>query len=383
MNWFNNISFKYKLVFPVLVVAFAFSLLITQVFQSYNEQQQADTLLREQVQPVLDNLEDSYRDMYQVMAAGLGMALTQSDETNSIELHRFNFYDNAPKAAPRISSVHKLVDIGFLPESSRRNIQLLERDFDTWQKRYEIMITDPANAYTFYRENEQLAEKDFESMRKLLKVIRKDIEAHRAELLAKVQDHVEGTKTMLVVGSLLALLLSAVITLVVSRLVVNPLQQLTATLKEISAGEGDLSTRVHVPGDDEVGQLAVAFNTFVEKIHATLGKVVATSHQVRTEATQLTTLTNSILHASQVQQGQYDQVAAAVQELSATSQTVSGHASDAANVTTDISTQSHQVQVTLDESVSAIGQLANEIDQSSGLIQELEKNVGGIALFWK
>ncbi|GAL05303.1 methyl-accepting chemotaxis protein [Photobacterium aphoticum] len=226
----------------MLVVAFAFSLLITQVFQSYNEQQQADTLLREQVQPVLDNLEDSYRDMYQVMAAGLGMALTQSDETNSIELHRFNFYDNAPKAAPRISSVHKLVDIGFLPESSRRNIQLLERDFDTWQKRYEIMITDPANAYTFYRENEQLAEKDFESMRKLLKVIRKDIEAHRAELLAKVQDHVEGTKTMLVVGSLLALLLSAVITLVVSRLVVNPLQQLTATLKEISAGEGDLST---------------------------------------------------------------------------------------------------------------------------------------------
>lgn len=379
MNWFNNIGFKYKLALPVCIVVLAFLGLIAQVFHTYNEQQQADTLLREQIQPVLDNLEDAYRDMYQVATAGMAMALTDPDNQQAVELHRFNFYDNAPKAAPRISSVHQLVDIGFLSESSRKNISALERDFDTWQKRYEVMVTDPANAAKYYHANEKLSDKDFESMRKLLKVIRGDIETKRNQLIATVEEHVDSTNSMLIIGSVIILVLSVFMTLAVSRLVVNPLQQLTRALKEISAGDGNLSTRVPVSGNDEVGQLAVAFNTFVEKIHNTLVKVVSTSHQVRSEAAQLTSLTANILNASHDQQNQCDQVATAIQELSATSQAVSGHAGDAASVTSDISEQSQKVQLTLDESMKAIGKLANEIDDSSELIKELEKNVGGIA----
>ncbi|AJR08212.1 methyl-accepting chemotaxis protein [Photobacterium gaetbulicola] len=379
MSWINKISFKYKLAIPIAIVALAFSGLIAQVFVVYNEQQQANRLLSEEVQPVMDNLEDAYRDMYQVMTAGMAMALTQPDDHASIELHRFNFYDNGPKAFPRLASVHELIDTGFLSESSRANVRKLEQEYDKWQKRYEFMVTNPERALSYYYANDAMAEKDFEAIRKLLKVVRKDIETQRAALVSEVQTHSEETNTILLAGSILSLLVSAFITLVVIRVIVNPLQQLTRALEDISAGDGDLSTRIPVLGSDEIGQLATAFNTFVSKIHTTLAKVVTASHHVRSDASQLSMLTAQVLNACHSQQAQCTEVESAAYELTATSQTVSGHAAEAAKVTDSISEQSQTVQVTLAESVTAIGQLANDIDGSSVVIKELEKNVAGIS----
>lgn len=379
MNWLNNISFKYKLAIPVAIVAIVFSGLIAQVFVVHNDQQQANELLSQKVQPVLDKLEDAYRDMYQIMAAGMGMALTKPHDTASIELHRFNFYDNAPKAFPRISSVHQLVDIGFLPEASRGNIKKLEQEFDKWQKHYDYMINNPDLARDYYYDNEAIAEKDFEAIRKLLKVVRKDIETHREALVNEVQAHSDTTNNTLLVGAIITLLMSVFVTLVITRVIVNPLQQLTKALEDISAGDGDLSTRVPVTGRDEIGQLATAFNTFVDKIHNTLAKVVTASHHVRTDAAHVSTLAAQVLDSCHSQQSQCNEVESAAHELTATSQSVSGHAAEAARVTGSISDQSQTVQVTLAESVAAIGQLANDIDESSVVIQELEKDVAAIS----
>jgi methyl-accepting chemotaxis protein len=62
------------------------------------------------------------------------------------------------------------------------------------------------------------------------------------------------------------LVLAAVITLLVARSIVKPIIGVTATLKDISEGEGDLTRTVNISSKDEVGSLAMYFNKTLEKI---------------------------------------------------------------------------------------------------------------------
>jgi methyl-accepting chemotaxis protein len=379
MNWLNQVSFKYKLAFPVTIIVLAFSLLISQVFFVANEQAKTNTILREHVQPVLDDLEDAYRDMYQLMNAGMGLALASAENEEGIKLHTFNFYDNADKAGPRVATVYKLIDSGFLDGSLRPEVDLLARELKSWRDRYEFMVKNPAQAADYYRQNEIALETTFEAIRKQLKVIRKAIEKNRAAMTNKVEAHAARTNQMLLWGTLVVILLSAAMTWVLVKMLLNPMHRLTGTLQEIAAGDGDLTSRVEVLGNDEIAKLGGAFNTFADKIHNTVSRVIAASHRVRTGAEELTALNRQILSASQSQQDQSDQIATAINELSATTHTVSENANDASVATQDIYTQADHVQATLNDAMGAMTQLVAEIQNSSDIVSTLEQNVESIA----
>jgi methyl-accepting chemotaxis protein len=62
------------------------------------------------------------------------------------------------------------------------------------------------------------------------------------------------------------LVLAAIITLLVAHSIVKPIIGVTATLKDISEGEGDLTHVITVSSKDEVGSLAMYFNKTLEKI---------------------------------------------------------------------------------------------------------------------
>nr|WP_086941009.1 methyl-accepting chemotaxis protein [Thaumasiovibrio occultus] len=378
MNWLNNMGFKYKLAFPIAVVVAIFLLLISKVIVGYQQQNETNVLLREEVQPVLDKLEDAYRDMYQVMSAGASMALADPSDKEATELHKFNFYDNAPKAGPRIQSVYQLIDIGYLPESSRANIDKLYADYDRWQKRYEYMVLNPTKATMFYQANEQLAEKDFEGMRDLLKVIRAEIEDKRTALTAAIDASAESTNNWLMIGSLGAILISIVIIWFTQRMVVTPIRHLTDAMKDISQGEGDLTKRIAISSQDEVGELAEAFNTFVGKIQATLCNVVTAAHSVRAQANELHSASVNVVSACHQQQIQCQQVAESINDLSSSSENVSQSATDTAQATQSMSEQSTQLSANISNSATATSQLAVEIQQTSEMIQNLEQNVSAI-----
>ncbi len=55
--------------------------------------------------------------------------------------------------------------------------------------------------------------------------------------------------------------------------ITRPLQTLTRVMEDISRGEGDLTRRLEVQSRDEIGQLASAFNRFVERIHQSIREV--------------------------------------------------------------------------------------------------------------
>mgnify|MGYP000055662690 CR=1 FL=1 len=100
-----------------------------------------------------------------------------------------------------------------------------------------------------------------------------DIDAQEAqvseELKGRRADLVWQILALSIVASILLALLAA---FQVKRLF-RPLLQLRLQLENVASGDGDLTHRLPIVRQDELGQLAFAFNRFVEKIQGLIGNV--------------------------------------------------------------------------------------------------------------
>ncbi len=91
----------------------------------------------------------------------------------------------------------------------------------------------------------------------------------RSELVAS-QKHMRDQVMVILFGvGALAILIGVAI----SRSVVRPLAAVVSNLKEIAEGEGDLTTRLKVMSNDEVGELAKNFNRFLERMQEMVRRI--------------------------------------------------------------------------------------------------------------
>jgi two-component system sensor histidine kinase BaeS len=98
-----------------------------------------------------------------------------------------------------------------------------------------------------------------------------------------------GVRRSLLFGALIAGAAAVLITLVLSGRIVRPVEQLTEAAQRME--KGDLTVRVEVDSDDEIGQLAHAFNAMAggleQQEHLRRNMVGDVAHELRTPLTNL------------------------------------------------------------------------------------------------
>ncbi|MDE3034262.1 MAG: methyl-accepting chemotaxis protein, partial [Acidobacteriota bacterium] len=100
-------------------------------------------------------------------------------------------------------------------------------------------------------------------------------------------------------------------------------------MRDISEGEGDLTARLEVNGNDEIAQLALHFNRFVENIHGIVQQVMAISTNIASGSLQMSagmsemhSTAQSIAEAAESQKGSVNTTTGSVQAIAGASQTV-------------------------------------------------------------
>ncbi|EIK96454.1 methyl-accepting chemotaxis protein [Pseudomonas sp. M47T1] len=100
---------------------------------------------------------------------------------------------------------------------------------------------------------------------------------------------------------------------VLGRRVVSKLRLLSAALNDLAAGEGDLTKRVQVSSDDEIGDMAAAVNRFVDKLQPIVREAGDVAHRTGQEIGAMAQRNAGADTAAQLQS---DEVAASLEVLS-------------------------------------------------------------------
>ncbi|GAB7222671.1 methyl-accepting chemotaxis protein [Vibrio owensii] len=375
---FNNLSIKQKIVLPLsLMIVLLTVSSVLNVLTMWKQTELSDTL-NDQVIPSLFTLEDAYRDLYQATSAIQGLALAQTQA--EVDHHLFEYKDNAYKALPRMKKVMSLSDQGVLPRSHGSEVQQLVSTGEQWLQSYEAMISKPQSQWVnYYESNKAEFEHQFGAVRDQLNVVKDAIEAKQNTLKTDIAAAAFRAEVILEAGIAIVILAALGMVALLLKTVVKPINDIKEAMVQIASGEGDLSQRISINSQDEIGQLAGGFNQFVTKIQATVSQVVESSNTLRQEMNNLNALTSTIADSTVGQQRDSEAVAAAVHEMQVTSRNVSDSATEAALASQTANEELSNTNVILVQTVAAIRDLAGEIESASQVINTLDNDVSNIA----
>ena len=116
-------------------------------------------------------------------------------------------------------------------------------------------------------------------------------------------------------GCFLLLLLTLVF--FINRRVIKPLNTISRNMEDIAIGDGDLTKRIPVHGNDEIGILAGWFNQFLEKLTAIVVDLGRNSETVTAAAIELLSVSSQLADNSEDLTGRANTVAVASEEMSA------------------------------------------------------------------
>lgn len=206
----------------------------------------------------------------------------------------------------------------------------------------------------------------------------------RNRFQSAITDTVEASSnsTSLAITILVAaLVLLTGLSLVIGKSIGNSLRQIINSLENMASGEGDLTSRIHYQGKDELRELVDQFNLFVEKLHKSFATIrddvdrlnSVTDHLTSTSQTNLTRISNQAQAISSTRNS--------VDELVRSVEEVAGFASSASDQTQDAAKFAQSGQEKVNINVATIRELVSEIEKTSSLVNQFDEfssRVGGL-----
>ncbi len=204
------------------------------------------------------------------------------------------------------------------------------------------------------------------------------IEAQVAVVEAKVKERMEGVLLSIAGIAAVVLLVIAAAGMVLANTILRPLHLMKANLDDIAAGEGDLTRRLTISSQDELGELAGSFNRFVDKIHGLVRQITEMTSQLTGLVHQVSDQAHRSDQAMERQRHETDQVATAINEMSAAAQEVAKSAQNAAVAAQQTDEEGQTAKRVVAGSIEKIHALVDDIRSSGVSLDSLQKDVASI-----
>ena len=181
-----------------------------------------------------------------------------------------------------------------------------------------------------------------------------------------------GLALLVLVGSIIA------ISWLVS-LLLGPLGKVSQALARIADGNGDLTQRIKIDANDEVGQLANSFNRFVGSQHQLIGNIRQLANELNADAERSLVTNQAAVEELQRQQQEVTMVATAVTEMASATMEIAGNAENTAAAAQQSAQSSEQGKMLVNQTRQSINNLAEEVGQATGVIGELSRHAQAIS----
>lgn len=205
-------------------------------------------------------------------------------------------------------------------------------------------------------------------------------EIDQAEAFAAIADLEQQELRNILLIVLLVTAVSAVVGVLAANHFAQPITGLNQLMNQVEKTD-DLTLRSDLQSQDEVGDMARSFNRMLSQFASIMQEVTTSTQQVASTSSQLTQTSSDNAHAVVQQQGEIDQVATAMQQMSATLNEVADLTTAAASSTANASEQAQQGKAKVTEAQQAIHALSENVAQADQVVQKLaqeSENIGSV-----
>jgi methyl-accepting chemotaxis protein len=186
------------------------------------------------------------------------------------------------------------------------------------------------------------------------------IEIPKAEL-GKGLDKIKIVSFMMLIVFIVILVI--ILNLLLS-IILKSISRAAEALSDISEGDGDLTQRLRVISNDEVGVLANSFNLFIEKLNNIIKDAAGHSFKVRDAANDMLKIAENISSESDSTSKKTVNIATSTESVNASIKSVSTSMDDATNNISTIASSVVEMSATVNE-ISQRASEANTISQKA------------------
>jgi methyl-accepting chemotaxis protein len=282
----------------------------------------------------------------------------------------------------------------FSPERQKQASSLIDKFADIHSRSkslYTAMIEHPDSMTAQTQQSIAALAQDNKQMEASLGELRNGLAKDFQAELDIVTAWSSRQRTFGIIVLLLAVICGGSVSFVViESYIAKPLRQLSSRLRDIAEGEGDLTTRLEVISQDEIGETSRSFNLFMDKLQGIMRQIAASTHEVAGASETLSSTSQQITANSEETSAQARVVSGAAQQVSQNLQTVATGAEEMgtsikeiaknASEAAKIATSAVRIAETTTNTVSKLGESSNEIGQVIKVITSIAQQTNLLAL---
>ncbi|AHI28977.1 methyl-accepting chemotaxis protein [Marinobacter similis] len=375
MNWGNRFGFRVKMALPFIITALA---LIAIVFFAVNTVRNlvSDTdQVAEVYLPSVSEVLNGDRDLYQALVAQkdyvgvFGYGDEAEEYLASYEENAQQAYDRFNQAVSRLQGAN----VSGIAEG-------FESAFSDWKASADSVFEQARNGNV--SRAQEIATSETRELFGNLRNYFDEVGAladQQAHAQAKTTSE-EGQSSSIIIVSVtaIALLLSAALFVFFLKLIINSIADIRGQLDNIAQGEGDLTQRIAVEQEDDLGKLAQSFNQVLGNLQSMIASIQHLTTELGGGATDLSRTAAENSDGVIRQTDSISMVATAINEMQSAIEEVAGNASRASELTREAEQKGENGGRIVRQSSEQVQQLSAQISKAVEVIRQLSQDSSNI-----
>ncbi|MEE8483338.1 MAG: methyl-accepting chemotaxis protein, partial [Nitrospinota bacterium] len=177
-----------------------------------------------------------------------------------------------------------------------------------------------------------------------------------------------------ILSSVLVILIAVGMAVYMIIAVIKPIDETTASLKDMAEGEKDLTRKLSDTRTDEIGELSRWFNAFVSGLYNLIEGITEITGHLASSATELYTTAEQSYKGTEKQSAQVGEIATSMEEMRATISEVARNSlavSDSAKSASNAALTGGNV---VSGAIKGMSSIENSVKESAAIIEELGKS---------
>jgi len=193
------------------------------------------------------------------------------------------------------------------------------------------------------------------------------------EAFETVNNKTEATASIGITVGVVTMILLFAVSIPISVAIKNSLEAIIVSMRGIAQEDGDLTRRIETNSKDEIGQLVLWFNTFIEKLQQTIKQTVETALPLAETASQVRELTHHSQAIFKQQLASSEQSHASVEEMNQSVERISNNAANASTSANEAQLGANKGLTDVQRTIESIHSLAQNISESAETVSKLEQ----------